>query len=242
MLKTIISFDCAIMHMGVTVIELNIPDLSILDFDLSQVGKHTKHIQRDLKLLQHAADTLDRVVSSLIKIVYVGKWSLTDSGADVDIHQLCCVLKPMLQKIEKQYTPTAMIYENQMVQNDKSRTVSHFLVYHFIDLPVYRVPPSYKNLVTLGRGIAYSDFAGRCTDRYDANKAHSVGTFEHWINVFHPPVVVPSGKKDDIADSFTQFLGLLKHCAENTTLFVEKIAKKKKPKKVKKIKHYDIEP
>lgn len=242
-----ISFDCAYLHMGVTVIQVNMPDLNDLP-DISAVGRNPECIRVDMLLLYRYWQVLDRLYTNLLQLVYAGTWNLVDTD-ELDIHRAATVLHAKLSENDRQYGPfDGMMYENQMVQNDKSRTISHFLVYHYVSqCHVERVPPTLKNRLALLPTLAYGNFAARGGTRYSANKSHSVGTFNHWISVFpHPPL--PGGKRDDIADSFTQFLGLLMLKSENRPAAkgtqVTRIVKTK-PRTVKKTnqkKVHELEP
>lgn len=223
-----ISFDCAYLHMGVTVVDVQLPDLSTLP-ELTPTGS----LAGDIKLLKRYYDCLDHLYDSLIRIIYAQRLNLVPSG-ELDIHCAALVLKDKLDTVDREYGPfDAMLYENQMVQNDKSRTISHFLVYHYAGVShVERVPPTLKNQLVLAPGLAYGDFAARGGGRYDANKAHSLGSFQHWIKYFPCPEL-PAGKQDDIADSFTQFLGRLRLYCEGRVAKAKTAAKKtrRKPRK-----------
>ncbi len=111
-----------------------------------------------------------------------------------------------------------ILIEYQMGPNDKSRTISSQLLYHFSkysESKIELVGPSLKNSLFLKNveSSKYSNFLEKYSTNYSANKAHSKYLFLELLKNMNKTEIINDIKKkniDDIADSVLMSLAWLK--------------------------------
>ena len=130
-------------------------------------------------------------------------------------------LKKYLEKFNDKYD--FVLVEYQMNANDKSREISHFLVYHFNHLNVELIDAGLKNKIHFNK-IYVSDFYPLYANAEYARKKHAIALSNYFcpcveadpsllINFSGKVGTVNSGvrnnKTDDYADALMQILAFL---------------------------------
>jgi hypothetical protein len=185
------SFDCAVKSMGVCTMDLIVPMYP----DMYQVNELAYHVS-----------------NKMIKISTLEVWDVKNDGK-LKIEKIAKILKVRLDHLcQTDGIPDLMIYENQMNVNDKSRTISHFLIYHYAKSEVVRMGPSLKNTIHLGPGLRHSDFLKKYSHPYKGNKMHCLRNFEYFCDVYNIDIShIPNKNRDDVGDAFMQTLAFLKN-------------------------------
>ena len=192
------SFDLGNIAFGAAAVEYDPAQLRGLP-DVRAVLAQAKTLPEKLAMLYALVATYERAIDSLLK-VYVDVWQLAESGKPLDTDQSARALKPKLQSLDKQYGPfDEALYEFQMNKNDKSRTVSAFVRYHYAGVcPLRKIGGSLKNTVTLAPHLDHRAFLRKYASPYTANKKHAAASLEYLARVwgFSLAHIDPSVRKD----------------------------------------------
>lgn len=120
-------------------------------------------------------------------------------------------LKKYLEKFTDKYD--FVLIEYQMNANDKSREISHFLVYHFNNFNVEFVDAGLKNKIHFNK-IHMCDFYATYANAEYARKKHSIALAEYFCPIINNNIGtvnngVRNNKTDDYADALMQILAFL---------------------------------
>jgi hypothetical protein len=179
----IISIDVATKSLAVAVLRYNnvgqeIDDLINKSTECSGTLSH--RISSMLDSVEKSIDLVDNSIKLLhLEVVnLIGDKRLKDTDAVYRAKRL----REYLESLDKVIKPvlsgnTRVLVEYQMGPNDKSRSVSSQLVYHFsgYGCEIHLVGPSIKNTVCIGGKDCnrFRWFIERYKTNYSANKAHS---------------------------------------------------------------------
>jgi hypothetical protein len=105
---------------------------------------------------------------------------------------------------------TVVLIEYQMNANHLSNAIFNMIVYHYADrYDIQVMKPSWKNTIALHPKLTLSEFLGRASSNYKANKEHT-----KWNMIFLLTVLdkmdliqhIKNANRDDIADTLCQAL------------------------------------
>lgn len=174
----IASFDLGTINMGVSLLSITIPPPILLIGSPTTLSEIKDHLM-----------WLEYIIDQFMVLEVCDLWNpIGQNKVDVskiDIHEMGVKLNKLLKEFDK-LNPTHMVYEYQMDANDKTRVLSHYVIYHYIHLKMSKCPGSYKNTITLNKDLAFCEAAKRKSDKYDANKLHSSVTYLYWNAVMNP--------------------------------------------------------
>jgi len=221
--KTIISIDSGIKNLGICVASLEhfyiIPDITSIISNIT--SQHTVDITSDvianltnrvdmLQKIYTAIDYVTRIylnmVNRLINIKYLKTLNIANDDKKRDIHKIANNLHNNLTEIDNKYDITHMLYEYQMIANDKSRTVSHFIIYHYNKIPITCIRGAHKNEITLTKTLEFRNYIAKYSRSYDARKHHATDSLNYWLRIFNGCNHDLIKKKDDVGDAFMQLL------------------------------------
>jgi hypothetical protein len=189
--------------LGVAVVELNIPTWV----------PAVRDIPADNICLSKYLDIINHVAKELIKIIHIDVINLGNYSCPTDT---ALKLKQHLTWLDH-FKPDICVYEFQMNLNDKSRMISNFITYHYADIRTIRIPPSYKNTVTLHPDISHQTYLKRASKTYSANKKHTKESLIFWAKNFDIDIShLPRDCLDDAADAFMAVLALFLNKKLNT--------------------------
>ena len=197
--------------------------------DIINKKLNTKFLWPDLKLkyVNLFLDLLHKITTILknkIKILYLDVKDLIPGKkvSETSIVERTQKLKEYLAEIENHTNkiipsvqfPLNVLIEYQMGPNDKSRTISSQIMYHFSNISnlgnsrehnIYLVGPTLKNQIWIGDEKGkYCEFVAKYKTNYSANKAHAKFNFLRLLNILGASDLIKTIKKkniDDIADS-----------------------------------------
>lgn len=204
-------FDCAIHTLGVCTVDVDPYALMLLPSGRSNptwpTADRLDYLLWLLRLYNRAAD-------SFIRIVNIDVWDLAPGGGTLagKVDTAARTLKTKLTAAQQLYgTPDRMLYEFQMNINDKSRTVSTFLRYHYSDIcPVSSIGGAHKNTLTLAPHLDHRLYLQRYSNAYRANKEHCADSLLWWAKTFNVDIShIPSAIRKDAGDAFMQILAAL---------------------------------
>jgi len=209
--KKIISFDVATKSMGVAIIEL-------MDIVKVEDAKYISNI-----VSEYLPDALSELVldygncqatNDIIKFEYLDVWDLSDNQGDrLNIVTPAKVLSQYLQWVDREFGAMGiMIYENQMNLNDKSRTMSHYIIYHYAmkDTMIVKMFPHEKNKIHFSPELKYQNFIKKYAKSYTANKAHSKANLQYLAKLYNLDIAHIANKNlDDVADALMQIFAYL---------------------------------
>ena len=218
----IISFDVATKSLAVSIIDYNYNLESAFKINMyfEEYLKFKKNhkpynlSENIIKIFTKFCDFLDKMDAELSNMIYINYLDVKDlipnkKIKDTDIIERTCKLKDYLTSIENKcdISPECQILvEYQMGPNDKSRTISSQILYHFANKAIlHLIGPTLKNKVYIknDKNSTYSSFVAKYTTNYAANKNHAKYIFEKFINIYKYNLDKKIKKKniDDIADS-----------------------------------------
>lgn len=167
----------------------------------------------------YTSDEYDWMIDNVISIQYKDVWDISDptrqKGKPPDWSIVSKNLHECIQPLFDTYgSPDVMLYEYQMVQNDKSRTVSHFLIHHYSPFAkIKQMVPTLKNKVHFHADLIHQNFLEKYTQVYRANKMHCAENFKYWCNSFGLSYShIKKKNMDDIGDAFMQAMAFLCFC------------------------------
>jgi hypothetical protein len=147
---------------------------------------------------------LDRAVQ-----IYADVWNLMPDREwrDVDMDLTARNLKSRLYDFDKRFMPyTEVPYEFQMNKNDKSRTVSQFIRYHYAGIcPVVKIGGGLKNTICFTPELDHRLYLQRYNDPYKANKQHAADSFRYLANAWNYDIShIPDDVMKDAGDAVMQ--------------------------------------
>lgn len=121
------------------------------------------------------------------------------------------ILTQIDSDIENQITnDTMVIIEFQMNANVGANAIFNMITFHYADkYPIEIIKPSWKNTITLHPILSHSQFLGKCSSNYQANKQHTKYNMIYLLTVIDRLDMIQHIKKknlDDIADTLLQCL------------------------------------
>lgn len=239
----ITSYDCAIKNLGVVSIDFDELWKDKINNEIDKL--ETLYINSDsynkvefLKEIIIILKSIDNILDNIIKIKFLNVINLIGDKKinNSDIYERTIRTKNILHKIDK-YTgvPDVVLVEYQMKPNDKSRCMSHQIIYHYsnntnekiicsvpeynlndivsneqYNTKVYEVGTTLKNKYSLFKKGEYSNFIEKYSN-YVANKKHTDCNFKYYTRVFGIKFSIDKkNKTNDIADAFMMAFGWLK--------------------------------
>jgi hypothetical protein len=156
--KVINSFDCARFSMGVAQVVFD----PVIYLPQVRTGGHT--LEERIQILEAHVAHVSRCLNNIIRVDYLGVWKLGKNDSELhDAWDVAPPLRTRLEKLDGKFgLPDTLLYEFQMGANDKSRTVSTMLVYHYSGRDTVRIPPAVKNTLCPHRALTRAEFARRC--------------------------------------------------------------------------------
>lgn len=107
-------------------------------------------------------------------------------------------------------TKTIVLIEYQMNANHLSNAIFNMIVYHYCDkYPIEVMKPSWKNTIALHPRLTLSEFLGRASSNYKANKEHTKWNMVYLLTVLDKMDMIQhikNANRDDIADTLCQAL------------------------------------
>jgi hypothetical protein len=169
--KVVNSFDCARFSMGVAQVTID----PVVVLPPVRTRGHTP--EESIRILEAHIEHVSWCIDNLIRVDYLGVWKLGKN--DAELHDPWAVAPPLRTRLDKLDTkfgsPDTLLYEFQMGANDKSRTVSSMLVYHYSGKPTVRIPPAVKNTLCPVRALTRAEFE-RCCPRVATKRKKNVLT------------------------------------------------------------------
>jgi hypothetical protein len=200
-----LSFDCAVKSLAICLVDIKYPE----------------------ELYTHATITVNdlNITPLMLKVIDITEGVVDD----IDTINRTLLLKKCLTKIdteianirdskeEYKLAPLKVLVEYQMSLNDKSRGISHQIVYHYSNIngvSVELVGPSLKNKIHFSAELEYGNFISKYSAKYTANKNHTKSNFVYWMGQNgYTQLLNDSGIKkgnyDDIADAFMQSIACI---------------------------------
>lgn len=205
----VLGFDCGNKALGVALLEIN--PVQILPPRIKSDGLS---LEERVRMLEAAVADLGDALRNIIR-VNVDVWDLLPgvNFKNITLNTMDTAAKNLKAHLSKIPRPDIMVYEFQMNINDKSRTISQYLRYHYCDVcPVMSVGGGLKNTVTLHPQLDHRIYLKRNTDRYKANKQHCADSLLWWASKFDVDIShLPAGVLKDAGDAMMELLALIKH-------------------------------
>lgn len=213
----IISFDVATKSLAISIIVYNYnlnEAYKKIETEFKEYKKFKKIHKKDIVQIFTGfckfLDKMDEILNNMIEINHLDVKDLIPEKKlkDTTIIERTNNLKEYLTSIENKcdISPDCQILvEYQMGPNDKSRTVSSQILYHFANrCQLDVIGPTLKNKVYLqnDKNSSYASFISKYTTNYAANKNHTKYIFERFIKIYNGRLDKIKKKNiDDIADA-----------------------------------------
>ena len=221
------SFDCATktlgVYCGVIVDSDNLNKLVLNKIIMELITLH-KIIRnpinkiKDYKIILEMINRVKKYYKAIkylfnhnINSLYYDTWDISHNMENRrDIERAALNLKTNLNcLISKIGYPQHMLYEYQMSDNDKSRTISHYLIYHYSGCSnIIKRGAIYKNKVYYSN-LLYQNYLQNITDPYKARKKHCEDNFKYWCIINKMNYTKFGNKLDDIGDAFMQLIAYI---------------------------------
>ena len=143
--KVIFSFDCARRSLGVAVMRIGRPEIPRSPITAEWYGLD---IATKISVVELWMAEITSAISRMVEILEIRVADLGEATAHA--WDSAPPLKQLLGDIRRQWgAPEIVIYEFQMVQNDKSRMISNMIVYEFCDSRIICTPPALKTTLSM---------------------------------------------------------------------------------------------
>jgi len=159
---------------------------------------------------------LNQYYNSIVQPLSMKVFDLTNgaNARDMSMADKATELKRVLttfdSSLELNDTNIIVLIEYQMNANHMSNAIFNMILYHYAGMyPIEIVKPSMKNTIALHPQLTLSDFLGRATTNYKANKEHTRWNMIYLLTVIDKMDLIADIKKanqDDIADTLCQAL------------------------------------
>jgi hypothetical protein len=221
------SFDCATKTLGVycamiidsdSIVNILLNNLIYENIKLHQFIKeecqhpnYHNNILEKILFMRKTYDVVKYLITHQHVPLYYDIWDISHNMVDrKDIERAALNLKTNLNYlIDKISYPDKMLYEYQMVDNDKSRTISHYLIYHYSGCSkIVKRGAIYKNKIFY-KTLRYQNYLQHITDPYKARKAHCADNFKYWCIVNKMNYLQFGPKLDDVGDAFMQLMAYI---------------------------------
>lgn len=159
-------------------------------------------------------DNLNSIVHPIMmKVFDINEGEKTkDTTIDRKAEALKRVLNNVDEKIKGKVSENEIIViiEYQLNANVGSNAIFNMIVYHYSGrYPIEVIPPTWKNTICLHPSLSHSEFLGRSSSNYKANKDHCKYNMLYLLTMTHRMDAIEGIKNknlDDIADSLCQAL------------------------------------
>lgn len=164
-------------------------------------------------------DELNSYLDSIVQPLSMNVYDINNGARvkDTSVSTKAASLKKTLNEFDtaiKQHLSndmkTIVLIEYQMNANHLSNAIFNMIVYHYSDkYDIQVMKPSWKNTIALHPKLTLSEFLGRASSNYKANKDHT-----KWNMIFLLTVLdkidmidhIKNANRDDIADTLCQAL------------------------------------
>jgi hypothetical protein len=221
----ILSFDCGHKSLGYAYVFYKLDWVNTISLLLDKAILHCKTTKGklDINVLYEIFDSMIVAAESSIKVIKMGYLDvlpgskLVDTNAEYRAVQTKKHLKALNDDLFGDVgVPDYVLIEYQMSANDKSREISHQIMYEYANYHPISVGPSYKNKLIADESGAHSNFLSKASNNYSANKKHAKYTFAAYTKLFNIRVDdIPARHYADVSDSFCQILGFMCFCKTN---------------------------
>ena len=200
----VLSFDCAVKHMGIC----------CLDIDTKWVEKMniaTRELNTTLDAEKYL-DTITEIINSAVKNVMFRNLDLMPGVPAKKITGIdfARAMNTHIAEISKTITPDVVLIECQPALNGKSTSVCDILAYHYLCAGVHVeiVSARLKNKISICDNLGISKYRDRnYSTSYTGNKAHTRENFKYWAKLWNIDLKKVDKPLNDVADAFMQILG-----------------------------------
>lgn len=201
-----ISIDVATKSLAIGLYRMrsftNMLDVTKLPSQLNALNCHLDSVVQPLVMnvydINDGAKVKDTCVSAKAKSL---KKTLHGFDADI-VHHITSDIK------------TVVLIEYQMNANHLSNAIFNMIVYHYSDkYDIHVIKPSWKNTIALHPKLTLSEFLGRSSSNYKANKDHTKWNMIYLLTMLDKMDMIKHIKNanhDDIADTLCQALAFHK--------------------------------
>jgi hypothetical protein len=203
----ILSFDCAVKHMGVCCAEFDtewIKKLNTTTLKFNETYDVEQYINDCNEIVNNAF-----VVTTLRNIDFVPGKKLKQIKKLKLIQSMSTVLNQLDTVVGD---VDIVLMECQPATNGPSTSVCDVLVYHYLQKPnkplIDIVSALFKNRISLGPNLDYQTYQDRgYSSSYTTNKSHTRENFKYWCDMYDIDLKKVDKPVNDIADAFMQIMG-----------------------------------
>jgi len=211
-----LSIDCANKSLAIGFYKLNLNNwkLELLKILQNKNIKLEERLIQSNKLLDNVLDIKFLKVIDLIPNKKIKETTIIERSIQLNLHTQN--IQNSISKIVGNNKINVFI-EYQMNANDKSRAVFNQLIYAFAEPELYEIKvitPTLKNQIYFKDELKHCRILQRYSKVYTANKVHCKENFLYFLELFNKMEHLGDIKKnniDDIADTFMQMIGYIKH-------------------------------
>lgn len=206
-----LSFDIATKSLATSFIYFDINNLKINNIKIKEC-KDLINLNHNIKSIfeYYICEVTDLIPNKKLKNTNVIERS---KALNIYINNLNEKINNIINK--NKITKIILLIENQPTYNDKSKTIQNQIIYAFSNNPIYKIKnmnPIYKNKIYFNKKLQYSNFIGKYSNNYLANKNHTKYNFLYFLisfNMFDKIKIIKKKNYDDIADSFLQIFAYI---------------------------------